>query len=192
MMKIMTRTAIIHGNSACGKSPVAAGYAAVISSLYDKDKFYMVSTLDMLPRSISRGETVVLDEYRPVVQHQMKPLSVDEIKVMLDVERGGDIYGRSCGGGNIFFEQGVPRLITNQCTEPSDFWRSIPRNLWSMSTAELDEIDADTKAILKRVAFFKVESSLIPPEVVNIYRSASSSSVSSRFDEMFAGENALP
>ena len=70
--------------------------------------------------------------------------------------------------------------------------RLSQRENWeSLTKAQLDAIDFDSQAMLKRVACLQVETSLLSREAVAQHTASIRLQASSAFDAIFSGANAL-
>ena len=119
----------------------------------------------------------------------------DEKKIILDVAEGGTIYGKGSNSkstGSVHWEKNMPRLITSNASCPNDFCRLIPRGIFEMTDAERRGLSNDTKAILKRCAFFFATVPLIPESMRDAHRTEQVTDSTDRFDRIFQGGNAIP
>ena len=136
-----------------------------------------------------------MDEFNPnMARGSMQAHPVDEIKVITDVAEGGTIYGKGSNGRNtgaLHFEKGMPRIITCNASCPHDFHKLIPSDIWDMTDAERCALSNDTKAILKRCAFFFATVPLIPQSMRDAHRSEQFMDSTERFDRIFQGSNAI-
>ena len=162
-----------------------------------KSNFYKISATEVLPRDDLRtGIPIILDEFMPMLPRGCNPPhTIDEMKILTDVEQGGSIHGKGSNSkttGVIHFEKHVPRIITCNAATPHEFIDIIPRDIYTMTNDERKSLSNNALAILKRCAFFDVQHSLIPDAVKASYKAASSNETVERFEEIFGGLNAIP
>ena len=189
-------TGIFCGPAGYGKTPVAKSFASAISMLNEKPYFYMVSNLDVLPRDDLKSGTVnVFDEFNLNNRFgSMGEYTNDEKKIILDVAEGGTIYGKGSNSkstGSIHWEKSMPRLITSNASCPNDFCRLIPLGIFEMTDNERCSLSNDTKAILKRCAFFFATVPLIPESMRDAHQTEQFTDSTERFDRIFQGSNAI-
>ena len=141
-----------------------------------------------MPRDdLKTGIPIILDEFMPMLPRgRNPPHTIDEMRILTDVEQGGSIHGK---GSNSRTTGGSSRATR---PPPHEFMNIIPRDIYTMTNEERKNLSNNTLAILKRCAFFDVQQSLIPDAVKVSYKAASSNETVERFDEIFAGLNAIP
>ena len=195
------KTAIFHGGAGCGKSPVAKAYAAAVAQLYptknEEQYFYMISATEALPRDdLKTGIPILFDEFNPTLPRGCNPPhTIDEIKILTDVEEGGTIHGKGSNTkttGALHFDKFVPRLITCNASSPHAFHPLIPLNIWDMTNDDRKTLCNDALAILKRCAFCHVQADMVPSSVKVAYKKAHNAEALDRFGEIFSGGNAIP
>ncbi len=199
----LSHSIIFMGNSGLGKTPVADGYAAELvrarPPAVGPARFYRVSDLEALDRhDMQTHIPVIWDELRPDLRRQHNPpLTTEAVKVMMDCVVGNTVPGKGTNGratGAVCFADGQPRLATTNAVRLSEFLNILPDNLFDLPPAELAALPADTRAVLKRVAFFLIPGphGLLPAHTVGNYRAQMHSSVEAEMRQHLAGANAIP
>lgn len=192
-----THSIVFAGDAGLGKTPVAIAYGSCVSQLFKHvtgPRFYKICQAEQLPRdTMAPGVVILFDEWRPSLPRgHNPPHTIDELKVLLDAEHGGGITGKGANGrstGAIEFAAGQPRLITTNASTPDAFLRHLPANIFTagaLTPSIIANLCTDTRAILKRIAWFDVRERLIPAESSEQYRSVRGRASTEAFDCMFA------
>ena len=196
----MTYTAVIHGPPQLGKTPLAKSLAATVAPIYaeyqtGEVKFLLVSTVDVIPRSmLKEGMPLVLDEFNPNARRGSRPAhNGEDIKIITDIN-GGTLNGRGGSqGGDIHFPPRMARIITNNASNPKQFFNLLPENLFDgTSDADRMNLSNETKAILKRCAFLHITESIIRQDHADQRRELQRREVASRAVALYSGVNAIP
>ena len=143
------------------------------------------------------GVPIIFDEFSPNIPRGHNPAHThDELKIMFDPAVGNTISGKGQNGnstGAITFAPRMPRLITSNASNPHEFLKCLPADLLSPSYVfHYSHMSEHARALLKRLCFAKVSSSLLSGEAISEHNRKKDAVVSARFDEIFSGSNAIP
>ncbi len=196
-----SRTLVLWGEPNCCKTPVSWCIAACTTQLYRRADnspclIYDLTDVESLPRNeLQRGDALVFQEFVPSsARGHNKAWTLDLLKVLLDPAVAGDLPGKGSNSrqtGIIRLPAGVPRICTTN-KPPSVWLRCIPANLELLSSDELGALCADTKAILKRLAFINVSRPLLSPAAIAAFRQSNAIQIGAVYDSVFTGANAIP
>ena len=142
------------------------------------------------------GIPIIFDEFSPnLPRGHNPPHTHDELKIMFDPAVGNTISGKGQNGsttGALTFAPGMPRIITSNASSPQDFSKWLPADLNSVSRIGCAHMSEHTRALLKRLCFVEVKSSLLSAESISGHRQRTQVVVSARFQDVFSGDNAIP
>ena len=196
----MRYTAVIHGPPQLGKTPLAKSLAATVAPIYAEYqtgelKFLLVSTVDVIPRNmLKEGMPLVLDEFNPNARRGSRPAhNGEDIKIITDVN-GGTLNGRGGSqGGDIHFPPRMARIITNNASNPKQFFNILPEDLFDgMNDADRLGLCNEAKAVLKRCAFLHVKESIIRADTAAQQKEMAARAVTARDTALYSGINSIP
>ena len=89
---------------------------------------------------MASGIPIILGGLSPNLPRGRNPAhTIDELKIMLDVENGGAISGKGSYGrttGTIEFAAQQPRVATSNATDPHEFVAALPPSFFAMAPHE--------------------------------------------------------
>ena len=85
-----------------------------------------------------------------------------------------------------------PRIVTSNATDPQQFVSVLPVNVFTIPPLEIGMVHPDARAIMKRVCFYHVQTSLMSVDVIQEYHGGLTRAASEMFERLFGGANALP
>ena len=194
----LTHALVLHGPPKYAKTPLAKSIASNLAAMhqaemYHEGFFLLVSTAESLPRAGDRrmktGVPIVFDDMKPNENRNGRPPhTFEDMKVMGDVEVGGDMAGRY---RDIHFEPDMPRIYTSNANDPSDFFNAFPSDLKTMTDTAVMGLSNDMKSLIKRFAFCEVPCCVIPVIDRQAHQTRRCTNLDKIAESMFSGANAI-
>ena len=198
-MEHLTVSLVLYGGPKLAKTPFAKTVASCLANLHQSNSksepfAIVVRTVESLPRGgdprMKSGVPIVFDDIRPSQTRGSRPaLAVEDMKVLGDVSEGGDLSARY---SDLHFEPLMPRIWTSNADSPTEFYRSLPADLETMTNEQVMGLDAHVFALVKRFAFCRIDQCLIPHAVREAYEASRVSQVRDVGAQLFSGANAIP
>ena len=142
------------------------------------------------------GVPIIFDEFSPNLPRGHNPAHThDELKIMFDPSVGNTISGKGQNGsstGAITLAPRMPRIITSNASNPHEFLKCLPVDLFSPSFSSTVWMSEHARALLKRLCFAHVRSSLLSADAIAEHERREQMVLSERFEDVFSGENRIP
>ena len=189
---------VILGPPRVGKTPLAKSLLAAISMIHQEPGIgpfgLVVSTVEAMPRSpdcrVRAGVPVLFDDMRPGVQRLSRPAhTLEDMKTLGEVRDGGQMAARY---SDIHFEPNMSRVFTSNDSTPHAFFGSFPVGLEAMSDADVMRLDDHTLALVKRFAFLRLDTPVVPAAARAAFDTARRGHALQAAAAHFSGEHAIP
>lgn len=192
------RVLLMYGDAGTGKTPVSLLIAKRLTEAYRsvgmEGRALIVSEPEALPRlNFKEGDVLCIQEYAPSLPRGCnKCMHIEDVKGLCEVPLGADLPGKGTNGSNsgiIHIGPKVVRVFTSNWT-PDAWYPAIPRDVLTLSHEELCALPVSSRALLKRIVFWHVPTSLLKAASVDSHRiqEASNCGIAS----FFTGTEAIP
>ena len=140
-----------------------------------KSYFLKVGTVDSLrdcadQALMKQNIPILFDEITPGKARGTRScMSLEDVKHVCEIPETTSVDARN---NDISFHSNQPRIFTTNAYGPHGWHNDLPADVFNMSDNARRHLEADVKAVFKRVVFASVDASVISQQMRDVHRAA--------------------